>query len=148
MLVKPKDKDPIDRKRGAIYWYQCGEFVCDDQCIRETSRIFGERHKEHLSEPSPIHAYSTQTGHSTNPENFNIIGREDHGLARAIKESIYIRVNNPTLNRNVGKYSLHHIWDRVLFNTSDLKINNDNGHVHRTFSSAHAKSIPTNRHMH
>ena len=78
--------------------------------------------------------HSTQTGCSTTPEHFNIIGREDHGLARTIKESIYIRVNNPTLNRNAGKYDLHHIWDRVLFNTADLKINNDNGHMHRKSS--------------
>ena len=40
-----------------------------------------------------------------------------------------IRVNNPTLNRNVGKYNLHHIWESILFNTPDLKINNDNGHA-------------------
>lgn len=39
---------------------------------------------------------------STTPENFNIIGREDHGLDRTIKGSIYIRVNNPTLNRNIN----------------------------------------------
>ena len=38
-------------------------------------------------------------------------------VARIIKESIYIRVNKPTLNRTVGKYNLHHIWDRVLFAT-------------------------------
>ena len=69
---------------------------------------------------------------ATNPEDFTIIGREDHGLARTIKESINISVNNPTLNRNVGKYNIHHIWGRVLFNTPGLKINNDNGHVHRT----------------
>ena len=47
-----------------------------------------------------------QTGHNTTPNNFNIIGREDRDLARSIKEAIYIRVNNPTLNRNVGKYNL------------------------------------------
>ena len=64
---------------------------------------FGERFKEHLKEPSLIHVYNSQTGHSTTPDNFNIIGRKDHGLARTIKESIYIRVNNPILNRNVGK---------------------------------------------
>ena len=29
---------------------------------------------------------------------------------------------NPTLNRNIGKYSLHHIWNRVLLNTPGLKI--------------------------
>ena len=36
-----------------------------------------------------------------------------------------------TCNRNVGKYNLHHIWDRILFNTPDLKISNNNGHAHR-----------------
>ena len=46
----------------------------------------------------PIHVHSTQAGHSTTPENFSIIGREDHGLASTVKESIYIRVNNPALN--------------------------------------------------
>ena len=143
MLVKSKDKDPKDRKSGAIYWYQCGELVCNEEYIGETSKTFGKRYKEHLKEPSHIHAHSTQTGHSINPDNFTIIGREDHGLARTIMESIYIRVNNPTLNRNVGNYNLHHIWDSILFNTPDLKINNDNGHVHKTSFSGHAQSIPT-----
>ena len=43
---------------------------------------------------------------------------------RLIKESIYIRgirVNNPFLNRNIGKYNLPHIWDEVLFNITELK---------------------------
>ena len=122
--------------------------ACNEEYIWEISRIFGERFKECLKELSPIHAHSTQTGHSTTPDNFYIIGREDHGLARTIKESIYIRVNNPTHNRNVGKYNLHHIRDRVLFNTPDLKINNDIGHAHRTSLSGNAQSIPTNRHSH
>ena len=43
--------------------------------------------------------------------NFSIVGREDHNLMRLIKESIYIRVNNPSLNRDIGKYQLPHIWD-------------------------------------
>ena len=79
---------------------------------------------------------------------FTTVCREDHGLARTIKESIYIRVNNITFNRSVGKYNLHHIWDRVLFNTPDLKINNDNGHTHRTSFIGHAQSIQTSKHTH
>ena len=39
-----------------------------------------------------------QAGNSITDTNFNIIGREDQGQARTIKESIIIRVNNPTLN--------------------------------------------------
>ena len=55
-------------------------------------------------------------------QDFSIVGREDQNLIRAIKEAIYIRVNNPSLNRNIGKYHLPHIWDEVLLNISELKL--------------------------
>ena len=41
ILVKPKDKDLVDRKSGAIYWYQFGELVHDKEYKGETSRTFG-----------------------------------------------------------------------------------------------------------
>ena len=147
MLVKPKNKDPLDWRSGGIYWYQCEELTCNEEYIGETSRIFGERYEEHLKEHSPIYGHSSQLGHSTNPDYFTIIGREDHNFARTIKKSTYIRVNNPTLNTNVGKYNLHHVWDRVLFNTPHLKVSNDNGHVCRTSFRGYAQSFPTNRHV-
>ena len=130
LLVSPKDKDPMVNQSGAIYWYQCCDLGCDEEYIGETSRTFGERYKEHLKAPSGIHHYSSQTGHPTSHNNFQIIGREAHNLARSIKESIYIRVNNPTLNNNIGKFNLPHIWDRVLLNAKGLnlkrKVNNNN----------------------
>ena len=43
-------------------------------------------------------------------------------LARTLKESMYIRANNPSLNKNIGKYHLPYIWHEVLFNTSELKV--------------------------
>ena len=122
LLVSPKDKDPMVNQSSAIYWYQCGDLGCDDEYIGETSRTFGERYKEHLKAPSAIHHHSTITGHTTNHNNFQIIGREGHNLARNIKESIYIRVNNPSLNNNIGKFNLSHIWDRVLLNTKGLTL--------------------------
>ena len=39
-----------------------------------------------------------------------------------IKVSMFIRVNNPSLNRNIGKYHLPHIWDEVLINNIELKL--------------------------
>ena len=114
LLVRPKDQDSKDCRSNVIYSYQCGEVDCDEEYLGETYRTLGGRYKEHLKEPSPIHGHSLQTGHSTNTHNFNILGREDQGLTRLIKESIYIRVNNPTLNRNIGQFNLTHIWDRVL----------------------------------
>ena len=116
----PKDKDTIVSQSGTIYWFQCGDLSYDDGYIGETPRIFSERFKEHLKDSSPIHQQSNHTGHPTSQNNFQIIRREEHGIARNIKESIFIRVNNPTLNRSIGKFNLPHIWDRVLLNTPGL----------------------------
>ena len=119
----PPRTDPMVNQSGAIYWYQCGDLGCDKEYNGETSRTFGERYKEHLKAPSAIHHNSSQTGHPTKHNNFQIIGREGHNLARNIKESISIRVNNPTLNNNIGKFNLSHIWDRVTLNTKGLTLN-------------------------
>ena len=122
LLMAPKDQDPIKNKSGVIYRFKCNRAVCDDEYIGESSRTFRERFKEHLKAPSPIFDHSTTTGHQVSLENFSIVGREEQNLMRAIKEALYIRVNNPSLNRNIGKYHLPHIWVEVLFNTSELKL--------------------------
>ena len=85
--------------------------------------MFSERFREYLKAPSPIYGHQSNSGHTTAIENFKIIGRESNSMARTIKEAMYIRVNNPTLNRNIGKYNLPHIQDRVLFSIPELKIN-------------------------
>ena len=90
--------------------------------IGETSRTFGERYREHLKAPSPIHDHSNISGHTTLLENFSIVGREEQNLSRLIKESMYIRVNGPSLNKNIGKFHLPHLWDEVLNNSRELKI--------------------------
>ena len=122
LLMTPKDKDPIQKQSGVIYRYQCDRVDCDEENIEESSRTFGERFKEHLKPPSPIYDHSNITGHNVTINNFNIVGREDLNQMRTIKEPLYIRVNDPSLNRNVGKYHLPHVWDEVLFNTSELKL--------------------------
>ena len=121
-LMTPKDKDHISKKSGIIYRFKCNRVECDDEYIGESSRTLGEQFKEHLKAPSPIYDHYNITGHETSIENFSIVGREDQNLIRAIKEAIYIRVNSPSLNRNIGKYHLPHIWDEVLLNNSELKL--------------------------
>ena len=46
----------------------------------------------------------------------------NQNLMRFTKESMYVRINNPSMNKNVGKYHLPHIWDEALFNSSELKV--------------------------
>ena len=119
--MAPKDQDAIHKKSGVIYRYQCDRVECDEEYIGESSRTFGERFKEYLKAPSPIYDHYNTTGHNVTLDNFSIVGRKDQNLCRWIKEALYIRVNNPSLNKNIGKYHLPHIWDEVLHNTSELK---------------------------
>ena len=64
--------------------------------------------------PSPfINIVSLPTGHCINMESFSIVGREAQGVTSTIKEAMFIRVNDPYLNRNLGKYQLPHIWDHI-----------------------------------
>ena len=121
-LWHPKIKIKSPTRVSVIYRYKCDMLECDEEYIGETARTFGERFKEHLKAPSPIYDHSNITGHSTTINNFSIVGNEEHNLSRLIKESMYIRVNDPSLNKNIGKYHLPHIWDEVLVNITELKM--------------------------
>ena len=121
-MLAPKDKDTIMKKSWVIYRYKCNRVECDEEYIGESATNFAERFKEHLKTPSPIYDHSAISGHSVTIDNFSIGGREDQSLLRTIEEALYIRVNNPSLNKNIGKYHLPHIWDEVLHNISELKL--------------------------
>ena len=83
------------------------------------------------SPPLPFMTIVTSQVIKLTINNFTIIGREDQNLTRAIKEPLVIRVNDPSLNRNIGKYQLPHIWDEVLHKTCTIKLKYwPSGNVH------------------
>ena len=83
---------------------------------------FLERLKENLRDPSPIYDHANTTDHQTRVDNFSIVGREACSIIRTIKEAMNFRVNDPSLNRNIGNYQLSNIWDEVLFDTPALHL--------------------------
>ena len=97
----------VKKKSSIIYRYRGNRVECDVEYIGKSSRTFGERFKEYLKGPSPIFDHSNRSQYYI--ENFSIVGREDQTHMRLIKKSIFIRVNNPSLNENIGKYHLPHI---------------------------------------
>ena len=79
-----------------------------------------ERLEEHFSGPSSIYDHANTTGHHTRVDSFSVFSRESHNIARTIKEAMYIRVKDPSLNRNIVKYHLSHIWPPTLINPSTI----------------------------
>ena len=142
LLMAPKDKDPITNKSGVIYRFKCSQHGCKEEYIGESARNFAERFKEHQKAPSPIFDHCNISGHNININNFTIVGREDQNLTGAIKEALFIRVNDPFLNRNIGKYHLPHIWDEFLHTTSELKLNWPSGHSIKPPWQQHQPSHP------
>ena len=63
ILVSPKDKDSMAKKNSVIYCYSCDNIDCDEEYIRESCRIFGERFREHLKAPFPIYYHQSNTGY-------------------------------------------------------------------------------------
>ena len=122
LLVHLKDRDNILQKSGVIYRYTCGRADCEDEYIGELGRTFAERFREHMRAPSPIHDHFNIIGHEVSLDNFSIVGREDQSMARTIREAMLIRVNDPSLNRNICKYQLPHIWDEVLAKSPELQL--------------------------
>ena len=104
LLVHTKNKGNILEKCGVIYRYKCGMVDCEEEYIEESGRTSAERFREHTRAPSPIHDHFSISGHEISLDNFSILGREDLSMDRAIKEAVLIRVNDPSLNRNIGKY--------------------------------------------
>ena len=120
MLGNPKDKDPKSNKSGIIYHYKCPHINCPDAYIGESGRALGDWVKEHLKAPSPIHQHSTTTGHTLDPEQFNIVHKEVHNHSRTIKEAMFIGIHDPTLNRNLGKYHLLQASPTLQLKSSSL----------------------------
>ena len=98
-----------------------GTSVIGGNLLRIRSDL-GEQFNEHQKAPSPIYDHYKITGLKIILDSFSLVGIEDQNLMRTIKEALIIRVNNLSLNRNIGKYHLPHIWDEFLLNTSELII--------------------------
>ena len=113
-LGNRKDKDPKANQTGIIYHYQCPHINCTSSYIGESGRALGDRIKEHFKAPSPIHLHSSTTGHPMDPNQFSIVHKEVNSQPRTIKEAMFICMQDPPLNRNLGKYQLPHIWDHLL----------------------------------
>ena len=113
-------KDTIQQKSWVIYWFRCSRLDCDEEYIGESYRTYGERYREYLKVPSLMFEHQSNRGYNTTLEESSIVDREGHSFTRSIKETLYIIVYNPTPSRDMGKYNLPHMWDRVLYHPRTL----------------------------
>ncbi len=103
ILVKPKDKTPMEQQSGVVYQLTCDN--CDKMYIGETSRSLGTRYKEHTAGRHPrtaVGEHLDDTGHKCSLKEAKILDKEDQVYRRRIKEAIRIHQGRPELNRDTG----------------------------------------------
>ncbi|KAI8516208.1 hypothetical protein Bbelb_047890 [Branchiostoma belcheri] len=104
-LVHPKDQVQKGIKSEVIYRLKCEEPNCNDTYIGETSQPLKERYKQHCRATASgyssaiYHHTKHNQGHSFKLEATDILDREPRWYERGVKEAIYERIYNPTLNR-------------------------------------------------
>ncbi|CAH1270747.1 Hypp4412 [Branchiostoma lanceolatum] len=117
-LVHPKDRPRKGSKADVIYRLKCEEPNCNNTYIGETSRSLNERYKEHCANrysSAIFHHLKHNQGHSFNLESTDILDREPRWFERGVREAIFERIYNPTLNRKGGlRVELSGTWDIAL----------------------------------
>ena len=129
-LVKAKDKLKNNNKTGVVYFAPCAganNQPCNDNAsyVGETSRQGAQRFKEHMSTAklyngdykSAIMHHAASTGHSFRESDLSILDKDPNWRSRGIRESIFIRALNPSLNRRSDRndrYSLPTTYDSII----------------------------------
>jgi hypothetical protein len=97
---------------------------CTATYIDETERSMHVQLKEHHNKvtlplshkyASSIGQHARTTDHHFRPEDITYLEREGNKMARGIKEAIYARALDPSLNRGGGlRHLLLHTYDRII----------------------------------
>ena len=121
-LVSPKDKPKKEEVMGPVYKITCeGEDRgCSETYIGETERSLKARFLEHRR-PSSVsssevsqHIHVESPGHQVSLDNVRVLTTEPRYFERGVKEAIYIRAHQPSLNRDGGRYKLPGVYTNTI----------------------------------
>ena len=98
---KDRVEDP-SKQSNVVYHLKC--LNCDEEYIGKTTRICSKRMSEHEhSDPSShVYQHNIKVGHKIDFENVKILDRASNDYKLQLKEMLWIRKFNPSLNRQMN----------------------------------------------
>ena len=132
-LVHPKDKPPRHKQSNIVYGFQCKEDTCEETYIGETKQPLHKRMYQHRRpsssgiNDSSIYAHLKASQHSFEDKDIIILDKEHKWFERGVKEAIYVRRENPSLNRGGGlRHNLPKTYDAAIRKISKRLSSRDN----------------------
>jgi len=122
-LVSPKDKTEKKDITGPVYYIPCqGQNItgqCKETYIGETERSLKTHFNEHkrpsnTSSEVSNHIHIESPGHSVDLDQVRILDTENKWFERGVKEAIYIKANQPSLNKDGGRFKLSGVYETVI----------------------------------
>ena len=92
---------------------------CKDAYIGETECSLKTRFLEHRRPSSTSsevsqHIHIESPGHSVDLKKVEILDKDTRWFERGVREAIYIRAYEPTLDKDGGRYRLPRVYDPIL----------------------------------
>ena len=119
-LVHPKDKQPKEQISGVVYGIHCEGENCKEYYIGETEQPIKKRMYQHRKAAgegtsSAVFNHLHDKNHTFSNSNVDIISREKNWFERGVKEAVFVKSDNPSLNRHGGvRHKLSSAWDRNI----------------------------------
>ena len=131
-LVHPKDTQEKECKSGVVYGINCEEEDCAEYYVGETEqplkkRMYQHRRASNGGITSAVFEHMRESGHSFNNQDVDILSREPRWFERGVKEAIYVKTMNPSLNKHGGvRHKLSSAWNENLASIVKSRDNNAN----------------------
>ena len=119
-LVHPKDKTPKDKNSNVVYAVQCKDTDCDDLYIGETKQTLSKRLYQHRRAStscgdSAVYTHQKSSGHKSDNQEVAILDKEHRWFERGVKDVIYVKSEQPSLNRGGGlRHNLAGAYSSVI----------------------------------
>ena len=110
------EKIPLHLTQNEVYKLSCSEESCSQSYIGKSSSCLEHRvkeHSRHVSSTVYIPSESNNQIHA-NTSHFKVINYDGKQVTRQARETIHIRINNPTPIHNRGKMYIPEIIKSLL----------------------------------
>ena len=104
-----------------MYGIKCGTASCSEFYIGETCQSLKARANQHRkpcsneAQNSAVYVHLKDKIHAFKTDDVVILDREERYIERGIKEAIWERVEDPSLNKKGGlRFQLSKAWDQAL----------------------------------
>ena len=107
-LVHPKDKTPKDKQNNIVYGFRCQDNGFEETYIVETKQTLGKRMYQHRCastsgcRDSAVYTHLNSASHSFDNKDVIIVDRESMWFERGVKKALYVKREQPSLNKGDG----------------------------------------------